>query len=53
MAETEPFALALFCPHWGGVNYQCPWCRKMHTFKSAGRFLWVTKGHEPEKSTSD
>ena len=33
--------------------YQCPWCRKIHGFKSPGRFLWVTKGHDPDKPRPD
>jgi hypothetical protein len=30
--------------------YKCPWCGKLHMFTSPGKFLWVTKGHEPPEA---
>ena len=31
------------------TSYPCPWCGKGHVFESPGKFVWVTKGHEPQK----
>lgn len=35
------------------TSYSCPWCERSYTFSAPGRFLWVTKWHEPEHAKPD